>query len=290
MYGFDLILSSLGSNNPAFTNFCTEILLSSSIKIIFLLYDQPSSNLATIFLTAPTSSHHEWFTINVDSQLIGAESQYVPSISNQNLIITVLNNWTLWKIKYYKDTIKYPEYANFLFVSNEKNLETDTIYRRLEAYHSAGLLLYQAVLIHLNASTINCYTLKNHFKKKHQLIVIESTNNRSIFDQLFWDRYKQMDTDKLTVTAAMQFPYMFIGKRRSKEMTGQYEHGVSGSFVYMTGLMADYLNATLDLMIPDMGGDYKYNKKTYQFNFTKVTNAYFVDDFVPLLSASKLQQ
>lgn len=281
-----MILSSVESNIPAFNHLLNEMFLSTSIKVIFLLYDSQSIDLATTFLTTPTAGHHEWLTINVDSKLQGSESDFAPSVSDQNLIITVLNNSKHWQIVYYKDMIKYSDHANFLFVSSDESLEMVTIYKRLESLHKSRLHCYSAVLVHLTASTLNCYTLKYHFDNRHQLILIEFSSNRTIFEQLFWNRYKQLDKRKLAVTALMRFPYLLVGKRRSKEMPEQYDYGVSGNFIYMTGLMADYLNATLDLFIYDMG-DYKYNKKTLRFNLTSEKNAYIVDDRVPLVQATR---
>lgn len=289
MQGVDLILPSWQSNTPAFGHLANEILLSTSIKVIFLLYDQRSKDIATTFLTTDTSSHHEWLTINVDTKNF-AKREYFPSLSDQNLVITILNDWYRWKIAYYKDMSRYPENANFLFVSADENLETDTIYQRLESLHQPQLFYYSAVFLHLTASAANCYTMKYQFDHKPQFILIELSKNRSVFDQLFWNRYKQLDKAGLSVTALMRFPYLFLGKRQSsKEMPGLYDYGVSGRFVYMTQIMADYLNATLNLFIHDLG-TYKKIKKTIQFNLTNAKNAYLVGDRVPLVPAFKLRQ
>lgn len=289
MHGVDLILSSLGSNTLAFTRLSNDIFLSTTIKIIFLLYDQPSKDLATTFLTTSTYSHHEWLTVNVDSIFPKSKSHYKPTVTDQNLIIAVFNDWELWKIKYYDHMINNQGHANFMFVSNDENLETDMIYQRLESLHQKDLLYYSAVFLHLTNSMVNCYTLKHHFDNKHELILIEISNNRSIFDQLFWNRYKQMDKGSFNVTAIMRFPYLFVGKRRSKVMPEQYDYGMSGSFIYMAGIMADYLNATMDLFLLSIG-IHKYNRKTYQFDFTNVENAYLISDRDPLVPASVLQE
>lgn len=288
MSGVDLILSSLGRNTPAFSSLCNKIFMSTAIRVIFLLYDQPSKDLVTTLFTTPTSCHHEWLTINVDSKFSRLKTEYSITISDQNLIIAVFKDWEPWKIEYYKEMINSTEYGNFMFVSNDENLETSIIYKRLETLHQSGLHYFKAVLIHLNASTVNCYTLKNPFNNKKQLILIELSNNRSIFDQLFWNHYKQLDKGKLRIHARMRFPYLLVGKRRSKESSDQYEYGVSGSFIYMTGLMADYLNATLDLYILQ-NGIYDCDRKT-ACNFTSVTDAYFVDDRDPLLPALMLEK
>lgn len=308
MYGVDLILSSLGTNTSILTHLSSEIFLSTTIRIIFILYDQPSRDLATAFLTTPTSSHHEWYTINVNTGFPRLAVEYEQSISDQNLIIAVFDDWEQWKIEYYKVLMgpghkrqwqKYhrlsgmfdtQEHANILFVSNDENLETSVIYQRLESLHRKELFYFKAVLLHLSASAVNCYTLKNRFDNIHQLIFIEFSNNRSIFEQLFWNRYKQMDKDKLVVSAQMDYPYLFVGKRRSKEMPGQYEYGVGGSFVHTTGIMAEYLNATHHLLIHDFG-IYKYNKKISQFNLTTAKNALLVgSSYDPLVPASRLNQ
>lgn len=287
MFGADLILSSLESDVPSFAYLLNGIFLSAAIKVTFLLYDQESKDLATTLLTTPSSSNHEWLTINVDSKLFG-RAEYARTTSDQNLIITVLNDWIHWKVAYYKNMLLYVEHGNSLFVSNDVNLETDTIYKRLESLHQ--LNLFNAVFLHLTTSTVNCYTMKHHFNRKHELILIEISNNRSIFDQLFWNRYKQLDKETISVMALMSFPYLFLGKRRSKEMPEKYDYGVSGSSVYMAELMADYLNATLELRIHHTGS-YKYSKKTNQFNFTTGgKDAYFVGDNVLLMPAHKLRQ
>lgn len=290
MQGVDLILSSLGSHTPALNHFCNDIFLSTTIKVIFLLYDQPSKDLATTISTTPLSSHHEWLTVNINSKFPKSKSDYAPSISEQNLIITVLNDWEQWKIEYYDNMIDNQGHANFMFVSNDENIETDIIYQRLESLHQKKFLYFMVVFLHLTDSTVKCYTLKNNYgnNNKHQLILIEFSNDGSIFDQLFLNRYTKMNKGILSVTAPMRFPHLLVGKRRSKELPEQYDYGVSGSFIYMTGLMAEYLNATLDLAIWNIG-TFKYNKKTYQFNFT-TKNAYFVDDRDPLVPAFILQE